>query len=161
MKQAIKFLFLSGSILLFSFGSGSKEETAAAGSAYIEDYNAGVDAQKSKDYETAVRYYQKAVDQKSDFSDAWNNMAFCYRMIAKSYLTKAGDAYEKALQYTPKHEKALEYQGEYYVTMGLLRKAYENYQMLKQMNSEEAHHIKEKLDPVLKQAQEVLKNYSP
>lgn len=151
-------LFLSP--FLFSFGSKSKEETAQTPE-YIEHYNAGVKAQDNKNYEEAIEHYQAAVDLKSDFADAWNNLGFCNRMIAKSYLNKAGDAYTKAVKYNPKLAEAIEYQGEYFVMIGKLTSAYQNYQKLKQMGSDEANELKGSLDDVLKQAQSVLKVYSP
>lgn len=128
---------------------------------YVKHYNAGVAAQKSHEYESAIKHYQDALSEKSDFADAWNNLGYCNRMVAKSYLTKAGEAYDKALRYQPKHEKALEYQGEYFVMMGQLHYAYHNYQVLTQMKSKEAAQLKEKLDTELKEAQSVLKTYIP
>jgi tetratricopeptide (TPR) repeat protein len=146
--------------LLFSYGSKAKEESASTPE-YIKEYNAGVDAQKDKNYSEAIEHYQNAVDQKSDFPDAWNNLGYCYRMTAKSNLAKAGDAYDKAIGYNSTHEEAIEYQGEYYVMVGQLKNAYSNYKQLKQMGSDEAQELKEKLDEVLEQAQSVLKEYSP
>lgn len=157
MKQV--FLILPA-FVFFSFASQSKKETPAS-PAYVQDYNAGVKAQKGKDYETAIFYYQKALDQKSDFADAWNNLGYCNRMIAKSYLAKAGSAYAKAVKYEPKHEEALEYQGEYFIMVGELSEAYENYQTLKSLNSKEADELKEKLDAILNQAQKVQAHYTP
>lgn len=126
-----------------------------------KDFMEGLKAQNSRNYAAAIQFYQKAVDQQSDYADAWNNMGYCYRMTAKGYLDKAGDAYAKAIQYNPQHEAALEYQGEYFVMVGQLMSAYRNYQTLKQMNSGEADKVKEKLDAVLEEAQAVLKTYTP
>jgi tetratricopeptide (TPR) repeat protein len=109
----------------------------------------------------AIQQYQNALDQKSDFSDAWNNLGYCYRMTGKSSIVKAGEAYGKAVEYNPKHEEALEYQGEYFVMMGQLVSAYGNYQKLKEMNSDEAKVLKASLDRVLGEARSVLKEYSP
>ncbi|MBI5273969.1 MAG: tetratricopeptide repeat protein [Chlamydiales bacterium] len=163
MKKMMLVLILNPFFILHSlFAAGSKSKLDSDPSPdYVQEYNAGVKAQKEKDYKTAIQYYQKALDQKSDFSDAWNNLGYCYRMVAKSYLSQAGDAYEKAVNYNPKHEQALEYQGEYFVMMGELKDAYGNYKKLKEMNSDESNPLKEKLDRVLKQAQSVLKGYSP
>jgi len=158
MKKALFIFALSP--LLLSFGSKSKKETSTTPQ-YMKDYNAGVEAQKNKDYSSAIQYYQSALDQKSDFPDAWNNLGYCYRMTGKTYLVKAGEAYDKAVHYNPNHEEALEYQGEYFVMVGKLKDAYSNYQKLKQLNSSEADELKERLDDVLKQAQAVLKEYSP
>lgn len=157
MKKALVVLLLSP--FLFSFGSKAKPETPTTPD-YIKEYNVGVQAQKDKNYAEAIQHYQKAIDQKSDFPDAWNNLGYSYRMTAKSYLTKAQDAYEKAVKYAPKHEEALEYQGEYFLMMGQIKNAYSNYQKLKQLNSKEADKLKEKLDRVLKQSQSVLKEYT-
>jgi tetratricopeptide (TPR) repeat protein len=126
-----------------------------------KDFVQGLNAQKNRNYEAAIQFYQKAIDQQSDYADAWNNMGYCYRMTAKGYLDKAGDAYAKAIQYNPQHVAALEYQGEYFVMVGQLMSAYRNYQALKQMNSDEAAKVKEKLDSVLEEAQAVLNKYSP
>lgn len=155
-----KMIILALSSLLFAYAPKPKEETSST-QQYIKDYNAGVKAQKNKNYTEAIQYYQSAINQKSDFPDAWSNLAYSYRMLAKSYLAKSGSAYEKAISYNPKHEQAIEYQGEYFVMTGQLKNAYSNYLKLKQMDSSEAGAVKEKLDEVLQQAQSVLKEYSP
>jgi tetratricopeptide (TPR) repeat protein len=160
MKKSIVIVVLMMSPILFSFGSKSKEETPETPE-YIEHYNAGVKAQDAKNYSEAIEHYQTAIDLKSDFADAWNNLGYCNRMIAKSYLVKAGDAYDKALKYHPELAEAIEYQGEYFVMVGQLKDAYQNYRKLKKMNSDESDELKAKLDDVLKQAQSVLKVYSP
>ncbi len=144
--------------LSFSFSSKPKEESKEP---YLRDYNSGVFAQKSGDYQQAIQYYLKSVDQKSDFADAWNNLGYCYRMTAKQHLAKSGDAYDRALKINPKHEGALEYQGEYFLMVGQISKAYLNYQTLKGMESDQAGDLKDSLDNILKQSQFILKSYSP
>jgi len=158
MKKELIVIALSS--LLLSYGPKPKKETSLT-QQYIKDYNEGVRAQKNKNYTEAIQYYQSALNQKPDFPDAWSNLAYSYRMMAKSYLEKSGSAYEKAIGYNPKHEQAIEYQGEYFVMTGQLKNGYSNYLKLKQMDSSEAGDLKEKLDEVLKQAQSVLKEYSP
>lgn len=158
MKSFISLLLVCP--FLFAFSSNAKRDVPAA-SQYVKDYNAGVDAQRKEDYVKAIQFYQKALAANDEFPEAWNNLAYCNRMIAMSYLAKAGDAYDRALKFQPNFQDALEYQGEYFVTMGQLIKAFNNYQTLKQMNSEQASKVKHRLDPVLKQAKEILKNYSP
>jgi len=118
-------------------------------------------AQNKRDYAAAIELYQAAISEKKDDADAWNNMGYCYRMTAKGYLDKAGDAYAKAINYNPEHEAALEYQGEYFVMVGQLMSAYRNYQALEKMDSDEAKKVKAKLDSVLEEAQAVLKIYQP
>jgi len=163
MKK-LPWLILLIAPLLCSYGSKAKPvepSTANETPQSIKDYNAGVAAQEKKDYESAIQYYQSSLAQKSDFADAWNNLGFCYRQIAKSYLDKTDDAYKKALNINPSYENALEYQGEYFLMRGQLFEAYRNYQHLKALKSKEASDLKDALDPILKDAQKVLKVYSP
>lgn len=120
-----------------------------------------LNAQNKRDYAAAIELYQAAISEQKDDADAWNNMGYCYRMTAKGYLDKAGDAYAKAIKYNPQHEAALEYQGEYFVMVGQLMSAYRNYQALDKMDSDEADKVKAKLDSVLEEAEAVLKIYQP
>lgn len=145
------------SMVLVSFSSRPKESTPSSPD-YILDYNAGVAAQKNQDYQGAIDNYLSALDKKGDFADAWNNLGYCYRMVAKSYLDKSGDAYSKALKYAPQNAWALEYQGEYFLMMGQLKKAYQNYLQLQNRNPQMATLLKGKLDDVLSQAQTVLQS---
>jgi tetratricopeptide (TPR) repeat protein len=124
-------------------------------------FSEALSAQKNQEYEAAIQLYQSAISEKQDDADAWNNMGYCYRMTAKGYLDKAGNAYAKAISYNPQHEAALEYQGEYFVMVGQLMSAYRNYQALEKIGSDQADKVKAKLDSVLEEAQAVLKIYSP
>ena len=152
-------------ILLFfglcSFGSKSKSSDSKKEPLpqYTQDYNAGVAAQNSGNYEEAINYYQSAIAANPNFPDALNNLGYCYRYIAKSYLSKAGDAYQKAVKLDPKHALALEYQGEYFLMVGQMANSYKNYQTLKQLDPALAEALKEKLDPILDEARSVLKVY--
>jgi tetratricopeptide (TPR) repeat protein len=151
--------------LLFSFSSPKKSTesrpTETSGPRYMLDYNAGVDAQNRRDYQTAVEMYKKSLSQKPDFPEALNNLGYSYRQIAKSYLAKSGDAYQKALSLDPKHVEALEYQGEYFLLMGQLMNAYQNYETLQPLDVKQAGLLKKQLDRILKQAEDVLKKYKP
>ena len=154
-------MIILAALALFSSSSPSPPPDKKPPSQPEKDFIEGLKAQKNRNYEAAIQFYQQAIDKQSDYADAWNNMGYCYRMTAKGYLDKAGDAYAKAIQFNPQHALALEYQGEYFVMTGQLMSAYRNYQTLKEMNSEEADKVKAKLDSILNEAQTVLKNYSP
>jgi tetratricopeptide (TPR) repeat protein len=145
--------------LLLAAPSIQKEKAAV--SEEIQQFNKGVEAQKKHDYVQAILCYQKAVQIKADFPDAWNNLGYCFRRIAKMQLDKSAEAYSKALRYAPKHPQALEYQAELFLMQGELEYAYHNYEVLQALKSEEAGEIKEKIDPILKQAQNILKKYNP
>ncbi|MBS0615581.1 MAG: hypothetical protein JSR58_03395 [Verrucomicrobia bacterium] len=152
-------LTLAMAFLCLSYGSAKKE--TAESPDYIKNYNEGIAAQKKGDYFEAIDLYLKALGEKDDFADAWNNLGFCYRMVAKSYLSESGRSYQNAIKYDPKNEDTIEYQGEYFLLVGQLKAAFANYQTLKGMSSDQAKALKSKLDPILKDAKEILKSYSP
>jgi tetratricopeptide (TPR) repeat protein len=158
MQIALVALFLLSTPHFLSLNTKSQNEAPPQ---YVQDYNAGVEAQKNKDYPKAIEHYQSALNKKSDYAEAWNNLGFCNRMIAKTYLKKAGDAYTKAVNYNPSLPEAIEYQGEYFIMVGKFNSAFQNYQKLKQMNSPESGELKASLDSTLNEAKSVLKVYSP
>lgn len=141
--------------------SSSSPDNGDSSSSQNKAFNAALKAQNNRNYDAAIQFYQQAIDQKSDDVDSWNNMGYCYRMTAQGYLDKSGNAYAKAIEYNPKHEKALEYQGEYFLMVGQIMSAYRNYKTLKEMNSDEAAKLKRKLDSTLEEAKAVLKVYNP
>src|SRR5437660_1196153 len=117
MKRALLILCICP--FLLSVGSRKKSDTNDKNDdppPNIE-YNMGVDAQDNKNYPEAIKHYKNAIAGQRNFPEAWNNLAFCYRMVAKSYLDQSNDAYNVALQYKPNFEDALEYQGELFVTL--------------------------------------------
>ncbi len=148
-------------LALFCLSYGSAKKQTAESPSYIKNYNEGIAAQKKGDYFEAIDLYLKALGEKEDFADAWNNLGFCYRMVAKSYLSESGSAYQNALKYDPKSEDTIEYQGEYFLLVGKLKQAFGNYQTLKEMHSDQANTLRSKLDPILSDAKEILKSYSP
>lgn len=149
-----KIILLCLPLLLFAAASmPSKKPT--------RNFNSGFEAQNAGNFEEAIQYYKKAIEEKPDNADAWNNMGYCFRMVAKANLNESGDAYAKALAIDPSHKQALEYQGEYFVMVGQLMSAYRNYEALQKIDSDEAAKVQAKLNAVLLEAQAVLKNYKP
>ena len=61
-------------------------------------------------------------------ADIYNYLGFSYRKIGN--LEKASQYYNKALEISPKHKGALEYQGEMFLTLGQLPKAEANLKKL-------------------------------
>lgn len=158
MKKVVLLLFVCSCLVSFS---SRKDTTNNNNSSAIAEYNAGVEAQGNKNYQEAIQHYLNAIEQNKKFPEVWNNLGYCYRMVAWSYLEKSDDAYDTAIKYKSPFEDALEYQGELYLTMGKIKKSYENYLKLKQMKSSKADTLKKKLDDTLEEAQDVLKQYSP
>lgn len=145
-------------LLPFIIGAGTPSQStprAPSTPKHVKFLNEGVKAQNQKDYERAVKLYQKALRAKPDYPDALNNLGFSLRSIAMQYLNDAMKHYNKALKLQSNHEGALEYQGELYVWRGELLKADQNYQRLRRLNSREAAELKKHIDRVVAQAKQL------
>lgn len=141
--------------LLIGASTPSQSSRAPATPKHVKYYNQGVKAQNQKDYEGAVRLYQKALRVNPDYPDALNNMGFSLRSIGKRYMDEAMQAYDKVLKLKRNHEGALEYQGELYLWRGELLKANENYQQLRSVSSREAAKLKRHIDQIVGQAKQI------
>lgn len=157
MKKSLLVLLVIAIPFLMGAGSGDSSSSSSSSTPKYEKYfKKGVKAQDKKDYERAVEWYEKALREKSDHADSWNNLGFTLRMIGKTYLEEAGEAYQKALKADRNHDEALEYQGELYLWWGKLTEANKNLERLKRMNSPEAKELEGKLDVILQQAKQLL-----
>jgi len=154
MRSKITLSLIFCSSLLFAAPSKPKKDPA--NKPEQQAFNQGYSLQKSKDYVGATEKYKEAVALNPKYAEAYNNLAFCYKMIAKSYLKLSGQNYEKALNIQPNFPEALEYQGVYFIMNGELKKAYSNYKTLLTLDNKEAIELKNELDPVMDQAKYVL-----
>ena len=155
MTKSLLVLLVMTLPLLMGASSGGSSSSSSGSSAtpkYEKYFNKGVKAQDKRDYAAAVKWYEKALKEKPDHADSWNNLGFTLRMVGKEYMKKAGEAYQQALKVDRNHDEALEYQGELYLWWGKLTDANQNLQRLKKMNSPEAKELEEKLDAILQQA---------
>jgi tetratricopeptide (TPR) repeat protein len=82
------------------------------------EYNRGVRARVAKDWATAITAFRRAVAERPDFADAWNEIGYALRNQGR--YADALDAYDRALRLRPEFPEALEYLGEAYVKMGRL-----------------------------------------
>ncbi len=62
-------------------------------------YSKGIDASKNENFDEAVRYFQKAVNEDPEFAFAWDNLGISYRRLNK--FDEAIFAYEKSLEIDP------------------------------------------------------------
>ncbi len=83
-------------------------------------------AQKS--YQSALEYFQKAVDDDSGLFQAWNYVGFCERHLGQ--YQDALDAYGKALELNPQYGEAYEYRAEAYLGLNRLEDAKASYMRL-------------------------------
>lgn len=152
----IRNLLLIVAVFPFLLGAGTGGTSTRAPAKEEQYYNQGVKAQQRGDYEAAVKWYRRALEERADYPDALNNLGFSLRSIAKRYLDEADQAYVRALDMDRGHEGALEYQGELFIWQGKLKAAQRNYERLKDMGSPEARELKRELDRVLGEAKAVL-----
>ena len=157
MKKLLLFFLVMTVPLLMGAGSSSSSSSSSSSTPKYEKYfNNGVKAQDKKDYDEAVQWYEKALKDKPDHADSWNNLGFSLRMIGKRYLQAAGKAYQSALKVDANHDEALEYQGELFLWWGKLTEANQNLERLKKMNSPEAKELGEKLERILQEAKKLI-----
>lgn len=123
-------LFLIILTCLFNFpayaaGSSSDSKTSTTKSTYYYD---AMKLIKNKSFVSAIKSLKKAEMNSKNDPDIYNYLGFANRKLGN--LDKASYNYRKALEISPKHKGALEYQGEMYLTLGKLEKAEENLKKL-------------------------------
>lgn len=104
-------------------GSSSRSRPPAAPTAQPADYELGVKAVQSGDYQRALTLLQKVVQADPRNADAWNYIGFSHRKLRQ--FDQSLPAYQKALAVNPDHRGANEYLGELYLMTGELGKARE------------------------------------
>ena len=123
-------LFLIITTCLFNFpayaaGSSSDSKISTTKSTYYYD---AMKLIKNKSFVSAIKSLKKAEMNSKNDPDIYNYLGFANRKLGN--LDKASYNYRKALEISPKHKGALEYQGEMYLTLGKLEKAEENLKKL-------------------------------
>ncbi len=120
-------LLVSYSSLAAGGGNDDKNKVSVKSS----DYYKAVKLIKEKSYDAAIQNLLKAKKNNKTDADIYNYLGFSYRKIGN--LKKASQYYKKALEISPKHKGALEYQGEMFLTQGNLKKAEANLKKLKKI----------------------------
>lgn len=128
---------------------------------YIQNYAAGKEALKMKEYEKAVELFQKSLAQNPNYTDALTGMGIANYEISKEYQKEAAHYFTKTLIIDPKHPEAMGYKGEYFLTVGKLDKTYEYYKTLEKIDLIEAEDLQGSLNYFLHNAQIVLHDYQP
>jgi Flp pilus assembly protein TadD len=140
-------LLLSLAPAVHAVGGGGSQKPSATSGQNDSNYLAGKKAAKAKDWSTAIRYLEQAVNSYPQNADAWNYLGFSYRKSGN--LTKAFPAYEQALKIDPRHRGAYEYLGEAYLQTGNLPKAQAQLDRLKEIcgrNCEEAKDLQKAIE---------------
>ena len=133
-KKFIKiFIIITLSQLLVasSFAAGSGGDDSKKMDVKSNYYYKAVKLINKNSYEAAIDNLLKAEKTNKKDADIYNYLGFSYRKIGN--LEKASQYYNKALEISPKHKGALEYQGEMFLTQGNLEKAEANLKKLKKI----------------------------
>lgn len=88
-------------------------------------YNDGSNAIDNKKYSVAIEKLTKAIEIDPNFTDAYDNLAICYRRIEK--YEDAIKTYERSLAIFPKNRLALNNLGLIYININQYLKAVETY----------------------------------
>ena len=67
MKKMMLFLL---PVILFAASSAPRESPEKP----TKNFNSGFDAQNAGNFEEAIQFYKKAIEEKSDDADAWNKI---------------------------------------------------------------------------------------
>lgn len=128
---------------------------------YIQDYSAGNEALRLKNYAKAKEFFEKALEGDPNYPDALTGLGRVYFEMAKENLDQARQLFKKTIYIDGEHAQAIELEGEYLLMVGKVKEAFNNYQTLKKISPIEADDLKISLDPILLESQEVLKKYNP
>jgi tetratricopeptide (TPR) repeat protein len=150
------FLLLAG--VLFAAGteggggsgssSGAKARPSPVPTA-LDIYNEGYALSNAGRYQEAAADFQKAIDMKSDYAEAYNMLGYCTRKMGN--VAGAFAFYDKALQLKPNFPEAREYYGEAYLQEGNLAKAVQQYIILEKARSRNAQELLDKIDQFVSQ----------
>ena len=134
LKKLIKIfiiIFLSHLFVVSSFAAGGGGDESKQMNVKSNYYYKAVKLINKNSYQAAIDNLLKAEKANKKDSDIYNYLGFSYRKIGN--LEKASQYYNRALEISPKHKGALEYQGEMFLTQGNLEKAEANLKKLKKI----------------------------
>jgi len=104
-------------------------------------YNRGVRARVAKDWVAAAEAFMTAINYRSAFPEAWNELGYALRNQGRYADSLA--AYDEALRLRPNFPEALEYLGEAYVKMGRLDEASRVLDRLRPLDAHRADELAE------------------
>jgi tetratricopeptide (TPR) repeat protein len=162
MRKIVVFLlslFLAGTVFAAGSGGGgggggmgassSSSGTSAASPSPVDLYNSGYAASQAGKYAEAANFFQRAIDLKRDYAEAYNMLGFSTRKMGN--VAKAFTYYETALKLKPNFPEAREYYGEAYLQQGNLAKAVQQYIILEKAGSKNAGELLEKIEEFVNQ----------
>jgi tetratricopeptide (TPR) repeat protein len=91
-------------------------------------YSSGLKQSKKENFEKAIRFYKKSLNEDPNFAFAWDNLGISYRKV--NQYQNAIDAYNKSLEIDPKGVMPLQNIAVVYQYMKEFDKAIESYKKL-------------------------------
>ena len=153
----MKLIFIQPVKLIISISFLVIGITSSIGADKKEVYKRGLNAQAEENHEKAVEYFKKSLKEEGETPECLANLGLSLSYISKGYVNEAYICYKKALQINSNHEETLGYLGELHILQGNLIKANEILQQLIKLESNEAETLKEKLDKIIGQLNEIKK----
>lgn len=106
-----------------------------------QEYSRGLAATRAKEWSVAAAAFNKAIEMKPAYAEAWNGLGYALRNQGK--YPESLKAYDEALRLRPDYPEALEYLGEAYVKMGRLDDARRVLDRLRPLDAERARELAE------------------
>jgi tetratricopeptide (TPR) repeat protein len=106
-----------------------------------QEYSRGLAATRAKEWSVAAAAFNKAIEMKPAYAEAWNGLGYALRNQGK--YPESLKAYDEALRLRPDYPEALEYLGEAYVKMGRLDDARRVLDRLRPLDAERARELSE------------------
>ncbi len=95
-------------------------------------YDQGMEYFRRKQWNLAIQSYLQAIRVEPRFTEAWNNLGYCYRKVKDNQ--KALEAYRRAIELRPDFAAAHEYIGRLYVALGDREMAMRHYEILRRLD---------------------------
>jgi len=134
----------AGEVIAAESGRETPRVQPSAVPAAEAEYSRGIAAKRTKNWGAAAAAFQRAVDLKPDYPEAWNELGFALRNQGK--YPDSLKAYDEALRLRPDFPEALEYLGEAYVKLGRMDDARKVLDRLKPLDAGRAAELSEAID---------------
>jgi tetratricopeptide (TPR) repeat protein len=106
-----------------------------------QEYSRGLVAAKAKEWSGAAAAFNRAIEMKPAYPEAWNGLGYALRQQGR--YQESLKAYDEALRLRPDYPEALEYIGEAYVKLGRLDDARRVLERLRSLDAGMARELAE------------------
>ena len=122
----------------------AKQYDRQGDSLFAFNYRATSEDKARKEYDKAVKDFQKATSLDTTMVEAFNNLGYCLRKLGE--LEESLEAYNNALAIDSLYPLAREYRGELFLALSEIEKARHDLSILKQIDSPYADTLSRSID---------------